>query len=91
MSAPRVTAIVAAVNEERHIGARLASLLAPSYAPLEILVVDDGSRDRTAALAAAVGAVRVLRRAHEGKALLDVRTIADDEFDAAAEAVRRSQ
>jgi L-seryl-tRNA(Ser) seleniumtransferase len=30
----------------------------------------------------------VIARAHEGKVLLDVRTIADDEFDTVADAVR---
>jgi L-seryl-tRNA(Ser) seleniumtransferase len=32
----------------------------------------------------------VIARAHEGKVLLDVRTIADDEFDSVADAVRRA-
>ena len=31
----------------------------------------------------------VIARAHEGKVVLDVRTIADDEFDIIAEAVRQ--
>lgn len=79
MTAPLVTAIVAAYNEERHLGECLASLRAQTYAPLEILVVDDGSSDGTAALAESVPGVRLLRRPHTGKA----RTV-----NAAAEAAR---
>lgn len=63
-----VTAIVAAYNEERHLGECLASLRAQTYALLEILVVDDGSTDGTAAVAAGVPGVRLLRRPHSGKA-----------------------
>jgi glycosyltransferase involved in cell wall biosynthesis len=63
-----VSAIVAAYNEERHLGECLASLRAQTYAPLEIVVVDDGSTDGTAAVAAGVPGVRLLRRAHGGKA-----------------------
>jgi L-seryl-tRNA(Ser) seleniumtransferase len=33
----------------------------------------------------------VIARAHEGKVVLDVRTIADDEFDIIADAVRQAQ
>jgi glycosyltransferase involved in cell wall biosynthesis len=63
-----VTAIVAAYNEERHLGECLASLRAQTYAPLEILVVDDGSTDGTAAVAAGVPGVRLASRPHTGKA-----------------------
>jgi len=65
---PAVTAIVAARNESRRIGECLASLTAQAYRPLEIIVVDDGSRDGTADIAAQVPGVHVLRRAHSGKA-----------------------
>jgi glycosyltransferase involved in cell wall biosynthesis len=63
-----VTAIVAAYNEERHIGECVASLLAQRYAPLDILVVDDGSTDHTVEAVPAHLRVQVLRRAHAGKA-----------------------
>jgi glycosyltransferase involved in cell wall biosynthesis len=63
-----VTAIVAAYNEERHIGECVASLLAQRYAPLDILVVDDGSTDGTVASIPAHPRVQILRRAHAGKA-----------------------
>jgi glycosyltransferase involved in cell wall biosynthesis len=68
VSGPLVTAIIAAYNEERRIAECLTSLRAQTYRPLEIIVVDDGSRDRTADVAAGFAGVRVLRRVHGGKA-----------------------
>lgn len=44
---PRVSIIVPVLNEEETIGGALASLDALEYPDLEILVVDDGSNDRT--------------------------------------------
>lgn len=44
---PKVSVIVAARNEERHIQSSIESLLRLDYAPLEITVVDDRSEDRT--------------------------------------------
>ncbi|PYM66893.1 MAG: glycosyl transferase [Candidatus Rokuibacteriota bacterium] len=54
--APLVSVLVPARNEERNLAACLASLSAQSYPSLEIVVVDDGSTDRTPALAAAAAA-----------------------------------
>jgi peptidoglycan/xylan/chitin deacetylase (PgdA/CDA1 family)/GT2 family glycosyltransferase len=48
--APLVSVIVPAYNEEAVILATLRSLLASDYTNLEIIVVDDGSKDRTFAL-----------------------------------------
>src|SRR5512132_4032068 len=51
----RVSVIVPARNEESNIGPCLASLLGQELRPgsdLEVLVADDGSSDRTAAIAA---------------------------------------
>jgi hypothetical protein len=44
---PGVSIIVAARNEQRHIQAAVESLLAQSYSPLELIVVDDRSDDDT--------------------------------------------
>jgi chlorobactene glucosyltransferase len=54
-SGPLVSVILAARNEEADLGAALDGLLAQSYAPLEILVVDGGSTDRTREVALARG------------------------------------
>lgn len=66
-SLPTVSVCVAAYNEERHIGRLLDSLQDQSHAPLEVIVADDGSHDRTAELAAEKGAT-VLRLEHRGPA-----------------------
>ncbi len=64
---PSVSVVVAAYNEARHIDGLLASLRAQTEPPLEVIVVDDGSTDDTAALSARAGAT-VLRCAHRGPA-----------------------
>lgn len=65
---PLVTVIIAARNEERRIGQCLESLLAQTWARLEIIVVDDGSSDRTAGVAGAFAGVRVMIQPPSGKA-----------------------
>lgn len=58
---PPVSVIVPARDEERDVGAAISSLRALEYGPVEIIVVDDESRDgtRAAAVAAAGGDPRV--------------------------------
>ncbi len=62
-----VSVVIAARDEEAFIGEALASVLAQTYHPVEIIVVDDGSVDRTGEIAAAAG-VRVLRQSPRGVA-----------------------
>jgi glycosyltransferase involved in cell wall biosynthesis len=50
-SRPLVTAVVAAHQAERYLGSALASLGGQTLHDLEVLVVDDGSTDRTAGVA----------------------------------------
>ncbi|MFO7974727.1 MAG: glycosyltransferase [Candidatus Hydrogenedentota bacterium] len=56
-SFPALSVIVPARNEERNLPRLLASLAAQETRPHEIIVVDDGSTDRTAKVAQAQGAV----------------------------------
>ena len=66
MTTPGLASIViAAYNEEAFIDEALRSALAQTYQPIEVIVVDDGSTDRTAQIAAA-HPVRLLRRPHRG-------------------------
>ena len=46
-SLPRVTVVVPARNEQRHLAAAMGSILALDYPDLEIIAVDDRSDDRT--------------------------------------------
>ncbi len=47
---PLVSIVMPVRNGERFLGRTLASALAQIYSPIEVIVVDDGSTDRTAAL-----------------------------------------
>jgi biofilm PGA synthesis N-glycosyltransferase PgaC len=53
---PGVTIVIPAYNEERVIASCVTAALAVDYPELEVLLFDDGSRDRTAAVAEAAGA-----------------------------------
>ena len=59
-SAPVVTVIVPARNEEASLGACLESLASQDGIAFELIVVDDGSTDRTRAIAESFSGVRVL-------------------------------
>src|SRR5581483_4214032 len=66
-----VSVIVPAYNEEVGIAAAVRSLAGNDYPALEVIVVDDGSTDGTAAVAAAQAAedprIRLVRQANGGK------------------------
>ncbi|WP_028561082.1 glycosyltransferase family 2 protein [Paenibacillus pinihumi] len=53
---PAMSVIIPARNEAERIGALLSSLAKQTLRPVEIIVVDDGSRDATADIAAGAGA-----------------------------------
>jgi glycosyltransferase involved in cell wall biosynthesis len=62
MTPPLVSCIVPVHNGARHLAEALDSILAQEHRPLEVVVVDDGSTDASAALASAYGEpVRVVR------------------------------
>ena len=77
----RISAVLAAHNEEGNVGATVAGVLQHCPDLLELLVIDDGSTDGTAAEAEVAGA-RVVRRAPnrgKGAALLaGLREVSDD-------------
>lgn len=61
--------VVPAYNDERTLEATLRSVVGQTLRPLEVVVVDDGSSDRTAEIAAMFGApVRVIRKSNGGTA-----------------------
>jgi len=66
---PPVSVIVPAYNEAANIAATVTSLVGSDYPYLEVIVVDDGSRDGTADIVERLGlpGVRVIRQANAGK------------------------
>jgi glycosyltransferase involved in cell wall biosynthesis len=66
---PLVSCIVPCFNGERFLGEAIESILAQTHRPLEIIVVDDGSTDASAAVIRRYGdAVRYHRRSNGGPA-----------------------
>jgi peptidoglycan-N-acetylglucosamine deacetylase len=69
---PAVTVLVPAFNEEKVIESTVRSLLTADCPNLDVLVIDDGSKDQTAAVVAAIAAteprVRIIPQANAGKA-----------------------
>lgn len=60
-----ITVVIAAYNSERFIGEALDSVFAQTCPPAQVVIVDDGSTDRSAAIAQARGAT-VIRQANAG-------------------------
>jgi glycosyltransferase involved in cell wall biosynthesis len=60
--------VIPAYNAERFIDEPIRSILAQTYEIAEIIVVDDGSADRTAEVAAGFPRTRVIRRVNGGQA-----------------------
>lgn len=56
-----LTVVIPAYNEERTIASCIKSVLSQNYRPLEVLVVDDGSKDGTAKIASDFRGVKVVR------------------------------
>ena len=68
-AAPRVSVIIPCYNAEAYIGATIESVLAQGMDDLEIVVVDDGSRDNSVQLVRAdFPQVRVVEQANQGVA-----------------------
>jgi glycosyltransferase involved in cell wall biosynthesis len=69
MTRPLVSVIMPVHDGAAHIAAAIASIRAQNHAALEIIVVDDGSTDGSAAVVAALGGdIRLLRQANAGAA-----------------------
>jgi glycosyltransferase involved in cell wall biosynthesis len=77
----RVAVIIPALDEEAALGATLAELAAlrPALPPMDIVVVDNGSRDRTAEVARAAGArvVSEPRRGYGSACLAGIAALGD--------------
>ena len=65
-SRPLVSVVIPTYNRAPLVQEAVASVLAQSYRPLELIVVDDGSTDTTGAALASRPEVRVLSQPHTG-------------------------
>lgn len=65
---PRTSVVICAHNAEATIAECLRHTCALDYPGLEVIVVDDGSSDATAEIAASFAGVRLIRLAHSGLA-----------------------
>src|SRR5580700_8639860 len=68
-TAPTISVVIPAYNAARFVGSAIESALAQTSTPLEVLVIDDGSRDDTAAVVQQYAApVGLLRQSNGGPA-----------------------
>lgn len=65
-ASPLVSVVIPTYNRAELVQEAVDSVLAQSYRPLELIVVDDGSTDATAAALARRPALRTLRQEHTG-------------------------
>jgi glycosyltransferase involved in cell wall biosynthesis len=69
---PLVSVVIPAYNGERFLQQTLASAVAQTYSPIEVVVVDDGSTDQTVSIVEAAATrsdrIRLFRRANAGVA-----------------------
>jgi glycosyltransferase involved in cell wall biosynthesis len=80
--APLVSVIIGAFDAEAYLGEAIDSVLAQTHRPLELIVVDDGSTDGTAAVAESYGdPVRCIRQANGGMAAARNRAVPEARGD----------
>ena len=66
MNSPSVSAIITVKNGEKYIASAINSILRQEYQPIEILVVDDNSTDKTLEIATSFPKVRAVDRKGTG-------------------------
>jgi glycosyltransferase involved in cell wall biosynthesis len=69
MAKPTVSVIIPCYNSARFLGETIGCVLAQGYPSLEIIAVDDGSTDNTAAIVARYPGVRLIRQGNAGVAV----------------------
>ena len=81
MAEPSISVLIPVFNGARFLGAALDSVAAQTLVPLEIIVVDDGSTDGSADVAAARPSVRVVRQENRGPGAARNRAFAESRGD----------
>jgi glycosyltransferase involved in cell wall biosynthesis len=66
VSRPLVSVVIAVYNGEETLVSAVQSVLAQDYRPFEVIVVDDGSEDRSGEIARSIDAVRVISQQNQG-------------------------
>lgn len=76
---PTISVIIPLYNKEREIGGTLRSILAQTYQPLEIVVVDDGSTDRSAEIVREIASplIKLIPQPNAGECAARNRAIAE--------------
>jgi glycosyltransferase involved in cell wall biosynthesis len=80
---PLISVIVPAFNAEKWIAASIESALAQTHKQLEVVVVDDGSRDNTAPLVQTIGdqRIKLVRQQNRGQSAAMNRGVAESRGD----------
>jgi hypothetical protein len=79
---PTISVVIPCYNGAKFLRATIESVLAQTYPPLEMIVVDDGSTDDSAAIAESFGPpVRVIRQTNRGVTAARNRGIAEASGD----------
>ncbi len=64
----QISVVITCYNQARYLGAAIASVLAQTYPPTQIIVMDDGSVDDSQAVAANYSGVQYVRQLNQGVA-----------------------
>ncbi len=80
---PTFSVIIPLYNKEREVEATIRSVVAQTYQPLEIVVVDDGSTDGSAKVVESIGSplVRLIRQANAGECAARNRAMSEARGD----------
>jgi glycosyltransferase involved in cell wall biosynthesis len=77
-----VSCVIPVFNGERYLGEAIRSVVDQRHRPVEIIVVDDGSTDGTASIAASLGpGIRYVRQGNAGPVVARNRGIAESRGD----------
>jgi glycosyltransferase involved in cell wall biosynthesis len=79
---PAVSVVIPCYNTEKYLREAIGSVLAQTALPIEIIVIDDGSTDKSVDIAESFGPpVRVIRQKHQGESVARNRGIDEAKGD----------